>query len=130
VTVRSDTGAGITGRQRSLSAFAQQVADEVLPYVDALTPLRPNEHNPSELAATRVAVVHVTDAGVPLAGATVARTTGKASAAAAHARSRRRVAAARRDERFGRIGRRCPSGRPFALGSTRGSHPGVTAARV
>jgi hypothetical protein len=53
VSVNASNGAGLTGYQRSLNAFARQVGDEVLPLLDGLTPLRPERHNPSELSAAR-----------------------------------------------------------------------------
>ena len=52
--VQSDIGAGVTGEQASLARLAASVGDEILPLINALSPLVPEATvNPDEIAAAK-----------------------------------------------------------------------------
>jgi hypothetical protein len=52
--VQSDIGAGVTGRQASLARLAGSIADDIVPLVDGMTPLVPEDSvNPDEIGAAQ-----------------------------------------------------------------------------
>ena len=53
-SVQSDIGAGVTGRQASVARLAGSIADDIVPLVDGMTPLVPEDSvNPDEIGAAQ-----------------------------------------------------------------------------